>query len=96
MDKILTYPDVYFTTNWQMIEWMRNPVTLNQLANFEPFRCDTSNLSEDGKFKYSACNHASVCNLKHKSGTRFMKTCMGCPKNYPWLKNTHFPESLYG
>lgn len=64
IDKILTYPDVYFTTNWQMIQWMRDPTPNSQLANFEPFRCDTTNLSADGKFKFSVCNHANVCNLR--------------------------------
>lgn len=88
IDKILSYQDVYFTTNWQMLQWMRDPTPVNQLSNFEPFKCDhLSNLGADGKFKFSVCNHANVCNLRHKAGgSRFMKTCMSCPKTeYPWL-----------
>ena len=52
---------------------MRDPTPIDQLGNFEPFRCDLSNISSDGKFKNGVCNHANVCNLRHKSGgTRFM------------------------
>lgn len=30
------------------------------------------------------CNNAKVCNLWHKSGVRYMRTCQPCPEIYPW------------
>lgn len=30
------------------------------------------------------CNNPKVCNLWHKSGVRYMRTCQPCPEVYPW------------
>lgn len=30
------------------------------------------------------CNNPKVCNLWHKSGVRYMRTCQPCPEIYPW------------
>lgn len=30
------------------------------------------------------CNNPKVCNLWHKSGVRYMRTCQPCPDVYPW------------
>ncbi|ODM89812.1 hypothetical protein Ocin01_16871 [Orchesella cincta] len=34
------------------------------------------------------CNYPKVCNLWHKSGVRYMKTCQSCPQQYPCTGNT--------
>ncbi|PSN29749.1 hypothetical protein C0J52_22232 [Blattella germanica] len=34
------------------------------------------------------CNNPKVCNLWHKSGVRYMRTCQPCPEVYPWTGKT--------
>ncbi|RWS23772.1 peritrophic membrane chitin binding protein-like protein [Leptotrombidium deliense] len=85
LDEILTKKDVYVVTNWQMLQWMRNPTPLSQLENFEPWNCRL--ISEQ---RPRSCNRANVCNVESKSGSRFMKTCQPCPNFFPWLGKTGF------
>ena len=91
IDEIMSYGDVYLTTNWQMLQWMRNPTPLNKLKNFEPWLCDAKKLRLE---RPEACNHPSVCNVRHESGSRFMKTCQPCPSMYPWVGNTGFGKQM--
>ncbi|XP_046425141.1 uncharacterized protein LOC124182233 isoform X2 [Neodiprion fabricii] len=77
LDTIVAMDDVWLVTNTQAIEWVRNPTPTTQLANFEPFQCNYQ-----GRPK--KCNNPKVCNLWHKSGVRYMKTCQPCPDIYPW------------
>jgi hypothetical protein len=39
------------------------------------------------------CNNPKVCNLWHKSGVRYMKTCQACPDIYPWTGKTGIRSS---
>lgn len=39
MDEMVKLPDVWFVTNWQAIEWMKKPIPVNQLNQFEPWNC---------------------------------------------------------
>uniref|UniRef100_A0A1A9W0I4 NodB homology domain-containing protein n=1 Tax=Glossina brevipalpis TaxID=37001 RepID=A0A1A9W0I4_9MUSC len=39
------------------------------------------------------CNNPKVCNLWHKSGVRYMKTCQPCPDIYPWTGKTGIRSS---
>lgn len=32
-------PNVWIITNLQLLEWVRNPVPISQLNDFEPFKC---------------------------------------------------------
>lgn len=57
--------DVYFVTNWQMLQWMRNPVPLDKLASFEPLQCDVKKLRDT---RPEPCNHPNVCNVRYQSG----------------------------
>jgi len=40
------------------------------------------------------CNNPKVCNLWHKSGVRYMKTCQPCPDFYPWTGKTAVKNSV--
>lgn len=31
--------DVWFVTNWQAIQWMREPTPISHLSSFEPWGC---------------------------------------------------------
>lgn len=39
------------------------------------------------------CNNPKVCNLWHKSGVRYMRTCQPCPDIYPWTGKTGIRSS---
>ena len=88
IDEILTRNDVYFLTNWQLIQWMRSPVPLSEIDQFEPWQCKSL-----AKSRPPPCHHPTVCNVGSKSGSRFFKTCQSCPSAYPWLGNTGFDNA---
>ena len=88
LDEIIQKDDVYIVTNWQMLQWMRNPTTLDQIHNFEPFQCHN-------KPNDNHCNHPTACNVVSKSGSRTLRTCQPCPSTFPWVGNTGFPWSKY-
>lgn len=83
IDEILGYGDVYFTTKWQMLQWVRDPTPISALANFEPWDCKRL-----VKQRPPSCAHPTVCNVRGKNGHRYMKTCQSCPNFYPWLSKT--------
>jgi len=39
LDTIVAMDDVWIITNWQAIQWIRNPTPLALLHTFEPFGC---------------------------------------------------------
>ncbi len=89
LDEIIEKDDVYFITNWQMIQWMRNPTPLQNILEFEPWKCSK-------KKDFIPCNHPTVCNVNSKNGARSLRTCQSCPSTYPWVGNTGFSSSKYG
>lgn len=40
LDTIVAMDDVWVVTNWQAIQWIRNPTPLALMHNFEPFSCN--------------------------------------------------------
>jgi hypothetical protein len=84
LDSLVQMDDVWLVTNWQALQWVRNPTPLNRIHNFQPWSCHNQDRPE-------RCNHPKVCNLWHKSGVRYMKTCQTCPQQYPWTGNTGVP-----
>ncbi|GJQ67068.1 Cda5 [Trypoxylus dichotomus] len=86
LDYINSMKDVYLVTNWQAIQWVRDPTPLSRLSNFQPFHCNYSD-------RPKRCNNPKVCNLWHKSGVRYMRTCQPCPDIYPWTGNTGIRSS---
>ncbi|KRG02463.1 uncharacterized protein LOC6575548 isoform X11 [Drosophila mojavensis] len=77
LDAINAMPDVWIVTNWQALQWVRDPTPTSRINSFQPFQCDYSD-------RPKRCNNPKVCNLWHKSGVRYMKTCQPCPDIYPW------------
>ncbi|XP_075969190.1 chitin deacetylase-like 5 isoform X2 [Anticarsia gemmatalis] len=77
LDFINQMPDVWIVTNWQALQWVRDPTPVNRLNNFQPFQCNYQD-------RPKKCNNPKVCNLWHKSGVRYMRTCQPCPEVYPW------------
>lgn len=81
MDEMLELNDVYMVTNWQMLQWMRQPTPLSQIKNFPPFRCD------DIGQRPPQCSAPHTCKVKFRSEVRTLRTCQQCPKSYPWTGN---------
>ncbi|XP_060653617.1 mucin-2 isoform X11 [Drosophila nasuta] len=77
LDNINAMQDVWIITNWQALQWVRDPTPTSRINSFQPFQCDYSD-------RPKRCNNPKVCNLWHKSGVRYMKTCQPCPDIYPW------------
>ncbi|XP_030021846.2 mucin-17 [Manduca sexta] len=77
LDFINQMPDVWIVTNWQALQWVRDPTPISRLNNFQPFQCNYQD-------RPKKCNNPKVCNLWHKSGVRYMRTCQPCPEVYPW------------
>ncbi|XP_043640391.1 uncharacterized protein LOC122611404 isoform X7 [Drosophila teissieri] len=77
LDAINAMQDVWIITNWQALQWVRDPTPISRINSFQPFQCDFSD-------RPKRCNNPKVCNLWHKSGVRYMKTCQPCPDIYPW------------
>ncbi|XP_055837088.1 uncharacterized protein LOC129905597 isoform X3 [Episyrphus balteatus] len=86
LDAINSMPDVWILTNWQALQWVRDPTPISRLNNFQPFQCDFSD-------RPKRCNNPKVCNLWHKSGVRYMRTCQPCPDIYPWTGKTGIRSS---
>ncbi|XP_050519111.1 probable serine/threonine-protein kinase DDB_G0282963 isoform X1 [Diabrotica virgifera virgifera] len=86
IDSILAKNDVWFLTNWQAIQWVRDPTPMSRIGSFQPFQCNYQN-------RPKRCNNPKVCNLWHKSGVRYMRTCQPCPDIYPWTGNTGIRSS---
>ncbi|KAF2884032.1 hypothetical protein ILUMI_22150 [Ignelater luminosus] len=86
LDTINSMKDVWLLTNWQAIQWVRDPTPISRLSSFQPFGC---NYPERPK----RCNNPKVCNLWHKTGVRYMRTCQPCPDIYPWTGNTGIRSS---
>jgi hypothetical protein len=40
LDAINAMKDVYIVTNWQALQWVRDPTPANRLSNFQPFQCN--------------------------------------------------------
>jgi hypothetical protein len=40
LDTIVNMQDVWLVTNWQAIQWVRDPTPLSRINNFPPFQCN--------------------------------------------------------
>ena len=87
VDAILKKEDVYFVTNQELLKWMKNPQTLQQLKEDPSF----FGCSEDFKAEKRAkkCNEFNTkrCITDFQGTDRYWKTCQveTCPKQYPWM-----------
>ncbi|KAG0088848.1 hypothetical protein BGZ93_002274 [Podila epicladia] len=79
-------PDVWFVTNQQLLEWMKNPVPASQLATQDYMKCnlpavgkEICNGMDDTKAGAIDSKVLETCNFA--SGP--WSTCYGCPKTIP-------------
>ena len=85
MDYMQKLPDVHFVTNYQAIEWMRNPTPINELNNFQPWQCDKRQFEKSEL----ACSLPHSCKLHSRvlQQDRYLYTCNECPAQFPWIRN---------
>ncbi|KAJ8961138.1 hypothetical protein NQ318_008818 [Aromia moschata] len=73
LNTLSTYSDVYFVSQKQVLDWMKNPVPL-------------SSYSTQTESRNAECNEYS-CELKKEEEATdiYMTSCIACPEVYPWL-----------
>ncbi|XP_046636843.1 chitin deacetylase 7-like isoform X3 [Daphnia pulicaria] len=83
LDHLATLDYVYIVPVSKGIEWMRNPMTLEQMKVNNPFSCDPSSIEQ------APCPEPQVCyyNESVPGGQRSMGSCVPCPVEYPWLED---------
>ncbi|KAI8068285.1 hypothetical protein BC940DRAFT_299610 [Gongronella butleri] len=82
--------DVWFVTNWQLLQWMKNPVKASELGKQEYMKCKKpviaseicNGLDDDGNGTPDD-NLLNNCNF----GTTNFKTCFNCPSSAPTPSN---------
>ncbi|XP_030768222.1 uncharacterized protein LOC115891801 isoform X2 [Sitophilus oryzae] len=74
LDRLEALDDVFFVTQARVIEWLKDP---QPISNF------TTNLKE----VTAGCSQYSCTLTKPDGTTRYMNSCIPCPKTYPWLGN---------
>ncbi|OAQ24568.1 hypothetical protein K457DRAFT_81884 [Linnemannia elongata AG-77] len=79
-------PDVWFVTNQQLLEWMKNPVPASELANQPYMKCqqpavgkEICNGLDDSKAGSIDKDLLQMCNF----ATGSWSTCYGCPTANP-------------
>lgn len=89
LDDLIQYPDVWFVSKAQVIDWLRKPTSLDRIESFEPWTCDHVRQTAEDK----ACAVPNVCKLRTDPNADLdksemtMNTCATCPSKYPWLRN---------
>ncbi|XP_037078983.1 LOW QUALITY PROTEIN: chitin deacetylase 1-like [Pollicipes pollicipes] len=80
-----TFPDAYFVTMTQVIEWMQSPLTIAETANFDLWK---TKCEEPLGFPCSKPG-GNNCALRASGvqGTFNMQTCLRCPNDFPWLND---------
>ncbi|XP_055707047.1 chitin deacetylase 1 [Phlebotomus papatasi] len=83
-ETLANHNDVYFVTMTQVIQWIQNPRSINELKSFEPWR---EKCTVEGT---PACWVPHTCKLTSKEvpgETINLQTCVRCPNNYPWIND---------
>lgn len=85
MDDLQKLPDVYFVTQQQVIQWMRQPIITPHLNTFEPWGCKQRQWDS----REVVCSIPNTCKLRSRvlQQDRYLYTCHECPTQYPWIRN---------
>jgi hypothetical protein len=79
---LLTFNDVYFVTEVQVIQWMQNPTSTQGLRDFQEWK---EKCLVKGQPLCSLPNPCPLGTRELPGETHRLHTCMECPKNYPWI-----------
>jgi len=85
MDSVLlTYSDVYFVTELQVIQWMQNPTGTSSLRDFSDWK---DKCVVKGQPYCSLPNSCPLTSRELPGQTLRLFTCLECPSNYPWIQD---------
>lgn len=86
--KLSEIPDVWFVTNQQLLQWMKNPVKASELGKQDYMRCEQPVIAKEICNGLDDDNNQNVddgllnsCNF----GTTTFNTCFNCPNTAPTL-----------
>ncbi|KAG0744879.1 hypothetical protein G6F57_004746 [Rhizopus arrhizus] len=90
IQSVASKPDVWFVTNQQLLQWMKNPVKASELGKQDYMQCKQPILSkeicnglDDDHNGVVDDNLVNSCNF----GASSTKTCFNCPATAPSLDN---------
>eukprot|EP00045_Choanoeca_perplexa_P008299 m.76575 g.76575 ORF g.76575 m.76575 type:complete len:471 (-) comp14438_c0_seq1:84-1496(-) len=85
LDEIQENENTYLLSHAKMLDWMRTPVSVDNVAQLDSWQCG------ERPFGPEPCSETEQNNCKYthpRDGSEvFMATCEPCPDNYPWLDN---------
>ncbi|EDQ87726.1 uncharacterized protein MONBRDRAFT_9540 [Monosiga brevicollis MX1] len=86
LDELAILPEVYLVDHHKVVEWMRQPTRLSNMADFAPFQCDSA-----VRVAFDQCTateqHQCGYTSPEDGSDIYMATCRTCPDSYPWLNN---------
>jgi len=89
IDQVLSeFPDAYFVSKSQAIEWMKNPTNVANLSTFKPW----SSKCNEKDYPKSICPKTKVCTLRSSllepGDEHRLISCLDyCSASYPWTND---------
>jgi hypothetical protein len=80
LDYLHSMNDVYIVSISKAIEWMKNPTPLSMAGSSSALSCPS--------VTPSTCNPRNCYYMNDLGQDIFMRSCVSCPPNYPWVGNT--------
>eukprot|EP00081_Caenorhabditis_elegans_P027923 NP_741839.2 Uncharacterized protein CELE_F48E3.8 [Caenorhabditis elegans] len=80
---IVQKQDVFVVTGSQIIDYMRNPVDLNNIKSLRSWQC-----KPQMKDEANPCENPTTCSFSGRARGQFahsFRMCGVCPKSYPWI-----------
>jgi hypothetical protein len=89
------FPDAYFVSKSQAIEWIKNPTKVSALSGFEPWKKRCS----EKEWPKTLCSETKVCLLKSAllepgEDHKLISCTDYCPATYPWTNDFLGRKSL--
>jgi hypothetical protein len=80
VDFVLSKSDVFVVGVSQMLEWVKSPVEMSAINDFDAWKQDTTRTN-------AGCRFPRNCRYANQTYERFMSSCVACPPEYPWVDN---------
>ncbi|KJH41782.1 polysaccharide deacetylase [Dictyocaulus viviparus] len=83
--------DVYVVTLKQLLQWMRDPVPIDQISQADSLNCEQTITSKHPTINRRPCAKPNKCvyfTPGLSSREHWFRTCSPCPYQYPWINNT--------
>ncbi|OZJ01696.1 hypothetical protein BZG36_05489, partial [Bifiguratus adelaidae] len=98
LSSIASQPDVWFVSNEQLLQWMKNPVPASQLASQPYMQCQkpviNKNICNGLDDTNSGTPDQGLLNNCLINNTVSFSTCWNCPTQVPTTQNPNPPSSV--